>query len=92
MAGETKIIIVDYDHNPRTGHISVRVKSRTIEENASWDGPEMVYGVDALAFRHRFNGDIEQFEAWVVAEHRHNMGANVKLTAALLARKGRVIG
>lgn len=89
---ETKITIVDYSVDSRTGHIAVRVKSRTVDGNSSWDGPEMVYGVDALAFRKRFNSDIEQFEAWVSHEHQSNIGANMKLTQALLQRKGKQIG
>ena len=92
MAAETKIIIVDYEQNGLTGHITVKVKTHTADGNSSWDGPIMQYGVDALAFRTRFSGDIEQFEAWVVSEHRANIGANQKLTEALLARKGKVIG
>jgi hypothetical protein len=83
---------VDYDQSPKTGHISVRVKSHTVDGKSSWDGPERVYGVDALAFRGRFKSDIAQFEAWVCAEHRANVGADQVLTAALLARKGRIIG
>ena len=89
---KTEIIIVDYSQDARTGHISVRVKSHTVDGNASWDGPERIYGMDALAFRGRFKGDIEQFEAWVVSEHRQNLGADLVLTDALLKRKGKVIG
>ena len=89
---ETSIMIVDYAQDGRTGHISVRVKSHTVDGNASWDGPERIYGVDALAFRGMFKGDIEQFENWVCAEHRQNMGADLVLTDALLKRKGKVIG
>lgn len=89
---DTQIIITDYDHDQKTGHISVRVKSRTKDGNATWDGPERTYGCDAVMFRSRFNSDIAQFEAWVVHQHKANEGAHKELTQALLARKGKVIG
>lgn len=92
MAAETQIIIEDYQQNPKTGHITVYVKSHTVDGNNSWDGPVMTYGVDAIAFKNRFGGDIAQFESWVVAEHKSITGADATLTAALEARKGKVIG
>jgi hypothetical protein len=92
MAAETQIIIVDYQQNAKTGYITVLVKSHTVDGGNSWDGPVMPYGVDTIAFKNRFGGDIAQFEAWVVAEHKSLTGANVTLTAALEARKGKVIG
>lgn len=89
---KTEIIIDGYAQNETTGHVSVSVHSRTLDGNSSWDGPTHVYGVDALAFAHRFNSDPEQFEAWIVGQHQNKMGANDALIGVLEARKGKVIG
>jgi len=89
---ETKIILVGYRHDDHTGHVSVTVKSVTTDGNASWEGPERVYGVDSVAFVHRFNSDPEQFEAWVAGQHKQYLGAHNELTEHLKSRKGKVIG
>lgn len=88
----TEIILVKYGADGRTGHISVTVKSHTVDGNNSWDGPERTYGTDAASFKNRFNSDPEQFEAWVAGEHKQYIGAHEALMAALEARKGKCIG
>lgn len=86
------IRVLDYHVDARTGHISVEVQSETTDGKAKWTGPKRTYGVDALAFRNRFNSDPQQLEAWIASEHKANEGADVELTDHLLKRKGRVIG
>lgn len=89
---KTEIIIDGYRHDETNGHVSVLVHARTVEGNSSWDGPKHTYGVDAIAFAHRFNSDIEQFESWIISQHRHKLGVHEKLMEALGKRKGKVIG
>jgi hypothetical protein len=89
---ETQVILVRYGQDARTGHISVVVKSHTVDGKNSWDGPERTYGTDAASFQKRFNSDPEQFEAWVAGEHKQYMGANDALMEHLASRKGKVIG
>lgn len=88
----TKIILVRYGQDQRTGHITVTVKSKTTDGDHTWDGPERQYGCDATSFRERFNSDPEQFEAWIASEHKQYLGANAKLMEHLDTRKGKVIG
>ena len=89
---KTEILLVGYHQDQRTGHISARVKSRTTDGTSTMDGPEMVYGVDALAFRHRFNSNPEEFEAWIANQHRAYIGASQAIMEHLSKRKGMVIG
>lgn len=89
---ESQIIIHDYHVDQNTGHVSVFVKTHTVEGSASWDGPTRRYGIDAVAFRDRFEGNVQQFENWVASEHRAYEGAHVDLVDHLLQRKGKAIG
>lgn len=92
MALETRITITDYNVDSKSGHISVKVKSQTTDGNQSWEGPEMVYGVDAVSFVNRFHSNIEEFEAWVSSQHQQYRGASQQLIDALQERKGKIIG
>ena len=89
---ETQIIITECHQNPKTGHITITVKSHTVDGNSEWDGPEVDYGVDVLAFRSRFNSDLAQFEQYIANQHKVYIGANPALEQALQERKGKAIG
>lgn len=92
MAATTQIKIIDYGQDQKTGHISIRVKSQTVDGNSSWEGPEMVYGVDAVSFVKRFNSDIEQVKTWIAGQHKVYIGASKSLAEELEKLKGQVIG
>lgn len=89
---ETKIVLLGYIHSETNGHISARVQSVTTDGPQTWKGPVRTYGIDAHAFRVKFNGDLDHFEKWIANEHKQYIGANAELTQALEKRKGAVIG
>jgi hypothetical protein len=91
MAAKTNVMIHDYKVDANTGRIELHLKSKTVDGNATWEGPVKQYSVDPQMFRDRFNGDIAQFEAWASAEHKAVVGVPPGLTDALLKRKGSVI-
>lgn len=89
MPAQTKVVIHDYKVDPMTGRIEVHLRCRTVDGNHSWDGPIKQYSVDPQTLRDRFNGSIDDFEAWAAREHRSIVGAPPGLADNLQARKGK---
>lgn len=87
----TEMIIESIGLNEQTGHVSVQVYSKTTDGTASWLGPKRTYGVDAVAFRNRFNGDVDDVLRWIASEHKQYLGHHEALQAELRKREGMVI-
>lgn len=92
MPSSTEIIVEGTHVHPATGHITIRVKTVTKDGNQIQTGPVRGYGVDAVAFRSRFNSDLNQFLDWVRSEHRGNEGAHGELVDKLTKLAGQKIG
>jgi len=89
---ETKIWIRQVRVNPKTGHITVRLESETINGSAHWFGPKRDYGMDADTFHGRFGGDIEQLKTYFAGQHKTMMGVHAALVESLTKMEGEVIG
>jgi hypothetical protein len=89
---ESKTVVKNISVNRETGHIVYHVHTVNTEGNATWNGPVKDYGVDLQMLRDRFNGNIEEFEAWILKEHAPYVGANPELTDRLLKRIGGTLG
>lgn len=87
----SSVVIHDYKADAHTGRIELHLKVRNTEGSATWDGPVKQYSCDAQTLRDRFNGNLDEFEAWASREHRHNVGVKPGLHEELQARKGKVI-
>lgn len=89
---QTEVIIKDVNVHPQTGHITVRVFTKTTDGGASWTGPEKDYGVDANHFAGHLNGDVEQLKKWILNQHQAYTGVHMGLVGELAKLKGQVIG
>jgi hypothetical protein len=89
---QTEILVKDVNVNPKTGHITIKVFCRSKTSNATWDGHEADYGVDAKQFHGQFGGEIEQLLKWVSTQHEGNVGAHGDLVQELMKLKGKKIG
>ena len=89
---ESKVVIHDYKLDPNTGRVELHLKTQNTEGTATWEGPVKQYSCDQHMLRDRFNGNIEEFEAWCAREHQQLTGVHPDLHATLAARKGKVIG
>lgn len=88
---ETKIVVKDVHIHPETGYVTYHVQSETVEGNQTWKGPVKQYGCDTQMLRDRFNGNLEEFEAFIKSEHGPLVGAHPKLVEAAVARKGKAL-
>lgn len=91
MADKQSVVIHDYRHDAHTGRIEVHLKVKHESGNAEWHGPIRQYGCDAQTLRDRFNGNIEEFEAWAAKQHRSIEGIHPDMVQKLMERKGKVI-
>lgn len=91
MAATTSVVIHDYKADALTGRIELHLKCVTADGNAAWDGPVKQYSCDPQTLRDRFNGNIEEFEAWAAKQHQSIVGVQPGLTEKLAARKGQTI-
>ena len=92
MEEKTEIVIHDYKVDPLNGGIEVHLKTKRTEGNNIREGRPKIYGCDRQMLRDRFNGNLEEFEAWAAREHGKLTGASESLKAQVAARKGKVIG
>lgn len=89
---ETTIICRRVHVTPTTGHITIRVQSKTKHETSTWMGHAKDYGVDVETFRGRFNSDIEQLKTYIVSQHRAMIGVHTQLVEELTKLEGQEIG
>lgn len=89
---ETAVIIHDYKADAVTGRIELHLKCKHTDGASEWHGPVKQYSVDPQTLRDRFNGNIEEFEAWACREHQSIVGVRPGLHEELQSRKGKIIG
>lgn len=89
---ETTIICRRVHVTPATGHITIRVQSKTTHESATWLGHAKDYGVDVELFRGRFNSSIEQLKTYIASQHRAMIGVHTGLVEELTKLEGQEIG
>jgi len=86
---DTKIKVRDVTVHPETGHLTYHVYAETTEGQHTWPGPVKLYGCDPQMLRDRFNGNLEEFEAWVKSQHAPFVGAHPAIQKAAMSRKGK---
>lgn len=89
---ETKIRCMSVRVDPKTGHMTVRLRSETTNGNAHWHGHLKDWGCDAETFHGRFGGDEDQLKTYFANQHRAMMGVHTGLVEKLTRWEGEVIG
>ena len=89
---KSEIFVRQVRVNPQTGHVAIRLQSRTTHDTASWDGPLKDWGVDAETFYYRFGGSKQQLLDYLVGEHKAFMGRHAAFTEELTQLEGTKIG
>ena len=86
------VVMHEYSIDAQTGRIELHLKTKSSEDNVTWEGPIKQYTCDPQTLRDRFNGDLDTFIQWAAREHRSIVGVKPGLAEELEKRKGAVIG
>jgi hypothetical protein len=91
--GRPKLMVVmhEYSIDAQTGRIELHLKTKSSEDNVTWEGPIKQYSADPQTLRDRFNNNLDDFIGWAKREHLSIVGVKPGLAEALESRKGKVI-